>query len=80
MEGTIIQILELLEATPADYFNLGVGLVVVMYIRSLALRLKVMENKYHALDKANVRLWDRLYPSEVSDHHTGDYNIPPKRG
>ena len=42
MEGTIIQILELLKASPADYFNFALGLLVVAYVIILSKRQKAI--------------------------------------
>ena len=79
MDKPILEILAIMKATPADYFIFFMGIVVVMWIISLTKRIKAMETKYHALDKENVRLWDRLYPKELKDHHSGDYHHPPNR-
>ena len=79
MEKPLFEILRILNASPADYIILTMGIVVVLYIISLSKRLKVMEDKYHALDKSNVRLWDRVDPDMVSDHHTGDYSIKQRK-
>ena len=79
MDKPILEILAIMKATPADYFIFFMGIVVVMWIIMLTRRIKNMETKYHVLDKENVRLWDRLYPGELSDHHSGDYHHPPNR-
>lgn len=79
MDQPILEILAIMRATPADYFIFFMGIVVVMWIIMLTRRIKNMEVKYHVLDKENVRLWDRLYPGELSDHHSGDYHHPPNR-
>jgi len=79
MDKPILEILAIMQATPADYFIFFMGIVVVMWIIMLTRRIKNMETKYHVLDKENVRLWDRLYPGELSDHHSGDYHHPPNR-
>jgi len=79
VDKPILEILAIMKATPADYFIFFMGIVVVMWIIMLTRRIKNMETKYHVLDKENVRLWDRLYPGELSDHHSGDYSHPPNR-
>ena len=79
MDKPILEILAILQATPADYFIFFMGIVVVFWIISLTRRIKVMEAKYHVLDKENARLWDRLYPGELRDHHSGDYHHPLNR-
>jgi hypothetical protein len=79
MEKPIIAKLNIRGATPADHFIFFMGVVVVLWVVSLMRRIKRMEEKYHVLDKENVRLWDRLYPNEMKDHHSGDYHHPPNR-
>ena len=90
MDNPILEILGILEASPADYviFFLGVGVVcweigyrAVTGARNkrLAARVLNMETKFHLLDKENARLWDRLYPGELRDHHSGDYHHPLNR-
>ena len=79
MEPVISEIMGILQASPADYLIFVMGMGVAMWILSLTKRIKCMEIKYHALDKDNVRLWDRLYPGEIKDHHSGDYFHPPNR-
>ena len=79
MDKPILEILAIMKATPADYFIFFMGIVVVMWIIMLTRRIKNMETKYHVLDKENARLWDRLYPGELRDHHSGDYHHPPNR-
>ena len=79
MDKPILEILAIMKATPADYFIFFMGIVVVMWIIMLTRRIKNMETKYHVLDKENARLWDRLYPGELRDHHSGDYHHPLNR-
>ena len=79
MDKPILEILAIMQATPADYFIFFMGIVVVLWIIMLSKRVKLMETKYHLLDKENVRLWDRLYPKEIKDHHSGDHFHPPNR-
>ena len=78
MESFLIKILELMQATPADYFNFFIGVVVVGYIVTLKKRIKMLEEKYHLLNLSTVRLWDRVDPNMVNDHYSGDYSIKRK--
>lgn len=82
-KSIVLEILGLLEATPAVLVVAGIGFIfsgiVFVLVAWLHKRIKCMEKKYHALDKDNVRLWDRLYPGEIKDHHSGDYFHPPNR-
>ena len=79
MEGTIIQILELLKASPADYFNFALGLLVVAYVIILSKRQKVLDRKYQQLDKLNLVhayiIADKLKVNTVKIHRSGDYEI-----
>ena len=75
MDKPILEILAIMKATPADYFIFFMGIVVVLWIITLTRRIKVMETKYHLLNLSNVRLWDRVDPNMVNDHHSGDYSI-----
>ena len=75
MENILFEILSILKASPADYVVVAIVLGVVLWLITVVKRLKVMEEKYHILDKSNVRLWDRVDPDMVSDHHSGDYSI-----
>ena len=90
MDNPILEILGILEATPADYviFALGVGVVCweIGYRavtgarnRRLAARVLKLEDKYNLLNTSNVRLWDRVDPNMVSDHHSMDYSIKLKQ-
>ena len=79
MEKVLIEILAIMQATPADYFIFFMGIVVVLWIIMLSKRVKVMETKYHLLNLSNVRLWDRVDPNMVNDHHSGDYSIKLRR-
>lgn len=79
MESTIIQILEILNASPADYFNFVLGLFVVAYVVILAKRQKVLDEKYRQLDKLNLVhayiIADKLKVNTVKIHRSGDYEI-----
>jgi len=79
MEGTIIQILELLKASPADYFNFALGLLVVAYVIILSKRQKALDRKYQQLDKLNLVhayiIADKLKVNTVKIHRSGDYEI-----
>ena len=79
MEGTIIQILEVLAATPADYFIFALGMLVVVYLVMLTKRVKNIEGKYHQLDKLNLVhayiISDKLKVDTVEIHRSGDYEI-----
>jgi hypothetical protein len=79
MDKPILEILAILQATPADYFIFFMGIVVVLWIITLTRRIKVMETKYHLLNLSNVRLWDRVDPNMVNEHHSGDYSIKLKK-
>ena len=79
MDKPILEILAIMQATPADYFIFFMGIVVVLWIITLTRRIKVMETKYHLLNLSNVRLWDRVDPNMVNDHHSGDYSIKLKQ-
>ena len=79
MESTIIQILEILNALPADYFNFVLGLMVVAYVVILAKRQKALDRKYQQLDKLNLVhayiIADKLNIKTVKIHRSGDYEI-----
>ena len=90
MDNPILEILGILEATPADYvmFFLGVGVVcweigyrAVTGARNkrLAARVLELEKKYNLLNTSTVRLWDRVDPDMVNDHHSGDFSIKLRR-
>lgn len=83
---TLLAILEILEATPADYLLFACIVGVVVWEVSHRMRTKDWRErmrekidfsveKFHILDIAVVRLWDRLFPGEVKQHHSGDYYI-----
>ena len=78
MEETLFKILDILKASPADYFIFGMGMVVVLWIVLMSKRIKLLEQKYHLLNLSNVRLWDRVDPDMVRDHYSGDYSIRNK--
>lgn len=71
----LLKILTLMGASHADLLIFFMGICVVGYIISINKRLKINEAKYHSLDKSNVRLWDRVDPTMVDEHHSGDYSI-----
>jgi hypothetical protein len=75
MDKILFDILSILKASPADYFIFGMGIIVVLWIIMLTKRVKIVEEKYHLIDKSNVRLWDRVDPDMVQNHHSGDYTI-----
>ena len=90
MENPILEILGILEASPADYviFGLGVGVVcweigyrAVTGARNkrIAKRVLRLEDKYNLLNTSTVRLWDRVDPNMVSEHHSGEYSIKRKQ-
>lgn len=79
MEKTLFDILELLKASPADYFIFVLGMLVVVYVIILSKRQKVLDRKYQQLDKLNLVhayiLADKLKVNTVKIHRSGDYEI-----
>lgn len=79
MESTLFKILEVLQASPADYVNLLLGMMVVLVLIWAIRRIIVIEHKYHQLDKlvlvqAHI-IRDKLGIKTVDIHRTGDYEI-----
>ena len=79
MEKIITEILNLLGANAADWVIVMMGFMVVFALIWAIKRIAMLEQKYHAIDKSTVRLWDRVDPNMVSDHHSGDYSIKVRR-
>jgi len=79
MESTLFDILELLKASPADYFIFALGMLVVVYVIILSKRQKVLDRKYQQLDKLNLVhayiIADKLKVNTVKIHRSGDYEI-----
>ena len=89
MEPVISEIMGILQASPADYFIVGMGFVVVIAIvilfRMLIAEKKLnrqranhFEKKYNLLNMSAVRLWDRVDPDMVQDHYSGEWYLNKK--
>ena len=79
MESSLIKILDILQASPADYFVFFCGMLVVMWILLLVKRVKEVERANRQLDKLVLLhghiIRDRLGITTVKVHRSGDYQI-----
>lgn len=73
MESILAQLLELFEASPADYAIFGMGLVVVIWVRNLWKQLGCMKIKFHKTDLALLELLLKNDPDAIAHHYNGDY-------
>jgi len=71
-------ILDLLNASPADYIIVTMGGVVVLCVACLYRKLKGLEKKYQILNTNHLALWVMVAPDAVKWHHTGEYHIDIK--
>ena len=78
MDKPILEILAILQATPADYFIFFMGLVVVLFVLFLYRRHIALGAKYQLLNTNHMALWIMIAPDAVKWHHTGEYYIDMK--
>lgn len=78
-KSIVMEMLGLMEATPAVLTVAGIGFVfagiVFVLVAWLLRRIMVVEHKYHLLNMSSVRLWDRVDPDMVQDHYSGEWSI-----
>jgi len=72
------EILEIMQATPADYFIFGMGTVVVMFIIFLCRWIIKLSERYQILNANHLVLWSVVAPEALKWHHTGEYHIDIK--
>ena len=78
MDTPILEILAIMQATPADYFIFFMGIVVVLFVIFLYSRFRKLSAKYQILNTNHMALWVMIAPDAVKWHHTGEYHIDIK--
>ena len=78
MDKPILEILKILQASPADYFIFGMGMVVVMFVIFLYNRHRRLSEKYQILNANHLVLWSIVAPASLKWHHSGEYHIDIK--
>ena len=79
MEKPLFEILDILKASPADYFIFLMGMLVVLYLIFQSKRIKKLEHDNRQLDKL-VLVHAHIIASElkvrtVKIHRSGDFEI-----
>jgi len=78
MDKPILEILAIMQATPADYFIFFMGVVVFMFTIFLCRWIIKLSGKYQTLNANHLVLWSIVAPEALKWHHTGEYHIDIK--
>lgn len=78
-KSIVMEILGLLEATPAVLVVAGIGFIFAGIVFAILIFLyrqnKALNAKYHLLNISAVRLWDRVDPDMVQSHYSGEWYL-----
>lgn len=81
-KSIVLEILGLLEATPAVLVVAGIGFafsVIVFFILVFLYRLHIeLSKKYAILNANHLVLWVMIAPDALKWHHSGEYHIDMK--